>query len=99
MNNNSENKISEIKNEIERTKDNIGKGINLAIERGENLDVLVVKSEHLQEDARIFNKQAARLKRQMCIRKLKTAFVLFLIFLLIILLLLFAICGLRFDRC
>ena len=92
-------KISQIKEEIERTKDNIGKGINLAIERGENLDVLVVKSEQLEQDSRMFNNQAVRLKRKMCYQKLKTTFILFCIFLFIILLLLLLICGLKFDRC
>lgn len=39
--------------------------IEKVLERGERLDLLVDKTEHLQGEAFAFNRQAARLKREM----------------------------------
>lgn len=95
----NENKVEIIREHIEKTKTNVDQSISLLIERGEKLEDLVDKSEKLNENSKLFNTNARRLKRRMFWRRLKTAFILFLFFFFIIMILLFTICGIRFNRC
>lgn len=93
----SKNKLTLIQNEINDTRDNVQNNISLIIDRGEKLDTLVDKSDNLNINSKIFNKQAKRLKRKMLIKNLKmTALLLFIIF-LIIMIILFAACGMRLQ--
>lgn len=97
--NQNQEKMDKIKQHIDKTKNELNQSISLIIDRGEKLENLVDKSNNLNDDSKLFNRNARRLKNRMFWKRLKTAMILFLIFLFIIMILLFSICGIRFDRC
>lgn len=96
MNNN---KFDLINDEINNTKDSINQSLSLIIDRGEKLENLVDKSETLNENSALFNKQAKRLKNKMFWKKVKLSLLLFLILVIIIMIFIFSICGLKFQHC
>lgn len=93
----SDEKMLAISNEIENTRDSVQNSIGLIIDRGEKIDVLVEKSELLNENSRMFKTQAKRLKHKMCIKKLKMTALLIIIILFIMFIIAISICG--FDFC
>ena len=92
-------KIQEINNEIEKTKESVHQSINLVIDRGERLDNLMDRSEHLAENASMFNRQSKRLRRKMWWKKIRMALLLIFILFLIIMLFIWGICGINFKHC
>ena len=95
----SDQRILDIENEIDNTKGIIQNSFGLVIDRGEKLEDLVDKSENLSHRALIFNTQSKRLKRKMCIKKLKMTVLLIFIILLIILVICLFACGIKLNHC
>ena len=95
----SDEKITEIKNEIQQTTDKVHDSINLVIDRGEKLETLVSKSEILNENSKMFNYQAKRLKRKMFLKKMKMICLLALLLIMIFFIFMFSICGFKLERC
>ena len=89
----SNDKINLINDEISQATEAVHQNISLVIDRGEKLDNLVEKSEHLNHNSALFKKQAKKLKWRMFMKKLKMTALLMLIIFLIIMLFLFMICG------
>jgi hypothetical protein len=75
----SNEKLEEIKVNIEIIKDTMHQNIDKIIERGENLEALEDKAEQLKYDANMFNKKAKKLRYKICIQNIKKNAVIILI--------------------
>lgn len=82
--NKGDEKIIEIKSQIDKTKTIMMENVERVIERGENLDSLQTKSEKLQEDALDFRNKSKSLKEKMCMREYKIKFMILLLILVVI---------------
>lgn len=63
--------LQEVKVQMEQTKEVMRDNIDKMIERKENLYVIERKTEDLSETANIFEESATRLKRKICLRRIK----------------------------
>jgi hypothetical protein len=84
---------------VEDMKVVMGRNLNLLMERGENIDALASKSDHMREDASIFKRQSTRMRNKLrrkwiCMMALGAAIVLVLMYLIVI-----GICGVGLDYC
>ena len=62
----SELKCKEIQNELDNVKDIMVNNINLLLQRGEKLDDLIEKTEHLTIESKKFYKQSKKLNKRCC---------------------------------
>eukprot|EP01080_Neovahlkampfia_damariscottae_P007182 gene7182-11494_t len=93
-------KIFQIKNQVEETKDIMIENIEKVIERGEKLEILVEKSEDLSESAVVFNQTARNVKWLMLRRNMYLIIILIIIIISILLFLLWFVCGFPvFQNC
>ena len=77
-------KIKQVLNEIDKTKESVNKGIIMAIDRGDKLEDLDEKASMLHDNAEQFKKNSRRVRRHFCIQKWKMiAFITFIIIILI----------------
>eukprot|EP00486_Rosalina_sp_Unknown_P015515 CAMPEP_0201594516 /NCGR_PEP_ID=MMETSP0190_2-20130828/191809_1 /ASSEMBLY_ACC=CAM_ASM_000263 /TAXON_ID=37353 /ORGANISM="Rosalina sp." /LENGTH=92 /DNA_ID=CAMNT_0048054159 /DNA_START=571 /DNA_END=849 /DNA_ORIENTATION=- len=81
----SNDKIQEVQDEIDKTKETVQQGIALAIDRGDKLEDLDDKAQNLSNEASIFNKRAKATRRHFCLQQWKMiALIAFIIIVLII---------------
>ena len=73
--------------------------IETVLERGEKLEVLVDKSEQLQQSAFVFHKQSTLLKNAMWWRKVKLYMMIVFVVALIIWIISLLICGIDYKKC
>jgi len=100
INSNSEDpKISAIKGQLSEVKDNMVNNIDKVLLRGEKIELLVDKSESLEQHAFKFQRASKGLKRTMCLKNAKWTAVILVILALIILFICMGICGANFDKC
>lgn len=92
-----ENKILEIQDEIDQTKNIVHRNIDLVIERGDKLDELQDKSDNLHIQSQLFRKSAKKLKCKMLMKNIKMIILLLFVILLIILFIIISTCGFDFD--
>mmetsp|Transcript_13600 Transcript_13600/g.20527 ORF Transcript_13600/g.20527 Transcript_13600/m.20527 type:complete len:96 (+) Transcript_13600:139-426(+) len=87
----SNDKMAEVQAEIDKTKDTVQKGIELAIDRGDKLEDLDDKAQGLSNEASIFNKRAKQTRRHFCLQKWKMiALIVFIVIILILIIWLIA---------
>jgi hypothetical protein len=84
---------------VEDMKVVMGRNLNLLMERGENIDALASKSDHLREDASIFKRQSTRMRNKLrrkwiCMMALVATIVLVLMYMIVI-----GFCGVTLDYC
>ena len=89
---NVENKINEVKNVMVQNIDSI-------LARGEKLDMLVDRTQELQESSKQFRNQSRALRQAMLYRKIKMYALIFLAFSFFMWLLTSFICGFDYDKC
>jgi len=92
-------KIAAIRGQIAETKDHMMNNIEKVQQRGENIDLLMNKSEKLEQNAFKFQRASKGLKRTMCLKNAKWTVVVIVILALIILFICMGICGAKFDKC
>ena len=97
--NKSNSKIEQIQVEIDNTKQLVMTGIEHAMDRGDKLEMLENKAEHLKDNSSMFNRQSRRLKNKMLMKRIKATALIVFIVLLIIFILIWSICGFKFDSC
>ncbi|KAL9657298.1 hypothetical protein ABK040_011518 [Willaertia magna] len=99
--NNVENdKISKLKNQIDSTKDVMISNIDKIIERGERLDVLVSRTEDLQDNAFNFREGSVKLKNTMKKRLIMIGIFAIIIILIVLFFIIWIGCGIPdFSRC
>jgi len=86
-------KIAKVKEEITQVKDVMIKNIDKVLERGEKIELLVDKTEVLDQHAFKFKKQSRGLKRAMWWKNVKLMIVIFIFIVAIIYIILAAACG------
>ena len=74
-------KIHEINQEIEQTKNTVMESIEKVLDRGEKIELLVHKSDNLNDHAMQFNKHSKKLKNRMLWKNVKMTLLLFFIIL------------------
>jgi vesicle-associated membrane protein 7 len=84
---------------VEDMKVVMGRNLNLLMERGENIDALASKSDHMREDASIFKRKSSRMRNQLrrkwiCMMALLAAIVLVFMYMIVI-----GFCGVGLDYC
>lgn len=87
------NKIQLIRDQLDETTAIMQKNVAQVIDRGEKIDLLVVKSEDLDKNSMQFVKRSTQLRNMFCFKNCKAISCIIVAVLIIILLLLWAICG------
>jgi len=93
INNNKDDKISKIRENIDSIKSVMQVNIEKVLERGEKIELLVDKSEILEQHAFTFKKSATAVKRKFWWQNVKMMLILALFILVIIYVILAAACG------
>jgi vesicle-associated membrane protein 7 len=86
-------KIAQINKQIGEVKDNMLRNIDQVLERGERIELLVDKTEVLEQHAFKFQRGAKTLKRQMCIKNAKWTIIAIVVFTLVLYIILAIACG------
>ena len=92
-------KIEEIKHEIESVKVVVLEAIEKAIEKGEKLDALDEKAQGLLDNALEFNEKAKKLKRKMLWARIKLTLIIVFIVLIVVYVIFSAICNFDGSNC
>ena len=86
-------KMHRLKNDIADVKDVMRNNITKVLERGEQIELLVDKSEALRESAVVFHKRAKKLKWAMCRENAKLWIIIFVVILVVIGIIVATVCG------
>jgi vesicle-associated membrane protein 7 len=92
-------KIALIKDNLREAQIETTKNLELALERGEAIDVMSSKAESLRDSAQTFHREATHLKRQMCIEKWKWHFIGVAVAVVVLFAIVWIICGVDFGKC
>jgi len=92
-------KVGGLLEQVESMKLVMGRNINLLLERGEQLDMLVDKSNQMMDDTAVFKKRSGQLKSQMRWQYYKNSCLCMFLVAGIIWLGLSCACGFNFSRC
>lgn len=84
---------------LDDVKNVMVQNIEMVLERGEKLELLVDKSEQLQLDSFRFQKSSKKLRQAMFWKKVKIYLLVFFVVALLIYILLAVICGPTFKNC
>lgn len=99
-NNPSADNISRVQAQIDTVKDVMVENIDRVLERGEKIELLVDKTDRLNQQAFKFERSSRTLKREMLWKKYRNYCILIAIVLLVILFIVAMVCGLTFtDKC
>jgi hypothetical protein len=99
FNSSSNQKIAQIKSNIEETQNTMTQNLTLALARGEQLSIMSDKAENIRESASTFQREAEKIRCQQCVAKWKwyilgTGLVLAVIFIIV-----WVCCGASFQKC
>jgi len=86
-------KIARVREDLDAVKDVMIKNIDKVLERGEKIELLVDKTEILDQHAFKFKKQSRSLKRELCWKNAKLVLLILLILAVVIYIILAASCG------
>lgn len=98
---NTSDKMGAVKSELEKAKHVMEQNIDKAINRGDRLDELVDRSEHLRDHSIQFSSSARSIRRQMCWSNYKSVLSFILLFCVIAwLVITFLLCGgIKYPKC
>ncbi len=86
-------KVAQVQEELERTKQVMSVNIDRVLERGEKIDLLVEKSENMATTAVTFHRKAKEVRQNMCWQNKRTWVVVIIITLVIAYIALASYCG------
>ena len=92
-------KIANVKDKIEDTKQVMVENIERIFDRGERMELLVSKTNELADSSFAFKQTSRNLKWTMCLKNYKLWAVIIVMVFLLLLLVVWFICGLTFQRC
>ena len=92
----SDKKMLQIQDQIDNVRGTMRDNIDRVLERGENLDVLIDKSDALNTHSFSFRNQARNLRRKLCRENFKRGCMIFCIVLFIIYMIIGSTCGFDF---
>merc|ERR1712157_659813 len=84
---------------LDDVKNVMVQNIEMVLERGEKLELLVDKSEQLQLDSFRFQKSSKKLRQAMFWKKVKIYLLITFVVLVILYIFLAVICGAAFEKC
>ena len=91
--------FAQVNSKLDDVKNVMMQNIEMVLERGEKLELLVDKTERLQAQAFQFVKTSRQLKIQMWWRKVKLYLLIFVILFVICIIIAAVICGPNFKKC
>ena len=91
--------IGRVQAQIETVKDAMVENIEKVLERGEKIELLVDKTDRLNQQAFKFERQSRTLQRDMMCRKYRNYCLILLIVSIIIIFIVFMACGIKLDKC
>jgi vesicle-associated membrane protein 7 len=91
--------ISRVKAQIDSVKDVMVDNIDRVLERGEKIELLVDKTDRLNQQAFKFEKSSRALKTSMYCKKIKMYLLIFFVVGLVALFVSIMICGIDFKQC
>lgn len=91
--------FSTVNNKLDDVKNIMIQNIEMVLERGEKLELLVDKTEHLQQSAFKFQKTTKKLKMEMIWRRIKLYLLIFFVVAFIIWIITSIICGFDYKKC
>jgi len=86
-------KIAETQKRVDETVEIMKQNMTLAIQRGEDLEVVEDKSKELELNSHRFKLKSSALKKMMCCRNAKTTLVIVLIIIIVLIILIVGICN------
>jgi hypothetical protein len=92
-------KVEDLVKQIESMKTVMGRNIHLALERGENLESLVEKSDKMQKDSLVFKKRGNQLMKIMRWQNMKYTCCLWGLGIGLVWFFVSCLCGLNLARC
>lgn len=92
-------KVEDLRLQMESLKVIMGRNITLLLERGENLEMLVDKSNQMMGDTAVFKKRSRQLRSLMQWQYYKTSCLLTFLVIGVVWLGLSCVCGFNFSRC
>jgi vesicle-associated membrane protein 7 len=95
----SNQKINQIKQNLEATQNQMTQNLTMAISRGEQLSVMSDKAENIRESAHTFKREAQDVRCKMLVQKLKWYFIGGAIAILVIFIIVWVCCGAKFEKC
>lgn len=98
-NGSSADSFATVNNKLDDVKNIMVQNIEMVLERGEKLELLVDKTDKLQSEAFKFEKSSRQLKIAMYWRRIKLYLLIFFIVALIIWILTAVICGIDYKKC
>ena len=91
--------LSTVHSKIDEVKNVMVQNIEMILERGEKLELLVDKTEDLNQQAFKFQRSAKQLKSAMIWRRVKLALLIFVVVALIIWIITVIACGIDYSNC
>jgi vesicle-associated membrane protein 7 len=73
--------------------------IDRVLERGEKIELLVDKTDRLNQQAFKFERSSRSLKREMLWKKYRNYLLIFILLIIIAVFIAVMVCGLNFDKC
>jgi len=92
-------KLSKVRKQVDELKGVMLENIDKVLQRGEKLEIMVEKSEMLEEQAKIFQKKSTEVKRHFCMQNARLIVIIAVIIIIIILVIVLALCGGDFGKC
>lgn len=91
--------ISRVRGEISEVKNIMIENIEKVLDRGETLDLLVDKTEHLQGEAFAFKREARRVRRAMWWKNMRMWFIIGGLVAFVVLFIVMLACGWKLNKC
>ena len=91
--------LASVNNKLEDVKHVMVQNIEMVLERGEKLELLVDKSEQLQLDSFRFQKSSKKLRQAMFWKKVKIYMLIACVVLVLLYIFLAVLCGPTFEKC
>lgn len=99
FNSSSADSFAQVNNKLDDVKNIMVKNIEMVLERGEKLELLVDKADKLQSEAFKFERQSKSLKNAMYWRRIKLFALIFFVVALLIWILSAIICDIDYSKC
>ncbi len=91
--------IARVQSQIDAVKDVMVENIDRVLERGEKIELLVDKTDRLNQQAFKFERSSRSLKREMLWKKYRNYLLLFVLLVIIAVFIAVMVCGINFDKC
>lgn len=95
----SSDNIARVQAQIDSVKDVMVENIDRVLERGERIELLVDKTDKLNQQAFKFEKTSRSLKNTMLYRKIRNLCIIVAVVVVILIIVLIVVCGIKFDKC